>query len=204
MKVVKLSSILAVTAVVGCQNDVTAPVSRSLNSTPNAAITFDPATGIGFVGKGDVQLFFGWNNQMLQLNAANIDFRYSSGSTTTWTCTRTWVTGPAHNQVQHEVVQERQNSVSTSGLITTQGRNNSQGLNGPNTGFVLSPEGGAVTTTASGPAIGSCPASPSGFVYDNNAQTESNGGGLQIINNGGPGPWLSATGKSVNTWYNFP
>ena len=27
-----------------------------------ATVTFDPATGIGFVGKGDVQLAFGWNN----------------------------------------------------------------------------------------------------------------------------------------------
>jgi hypothetical protein len=34
-----------------------------------AAVTFNPMTGEGFVGKGDVQLIYGWNNQQLQLNA---------------------------------------------------------------------------------------------------------------------------------------
>jgi hypothetical protein len=98
----------------------------------------------------------------------------------------------------------RQSSVSTQGLITTQGRNISEGLNGPNTGFMLSPEGG-ITTESDGPAVGSCPASPSGFVYDNNAVTETSGGGLQIIaKTGAPGSWTSPTGKNVNVWYAFP
>jgi hypothetical protein len=34
-----------------------------------AAVTFDVNTGFGFVGKGDVQLAFGWNNKALQTNA---------------------------------------------------------------------------------------------------------------------------------------
>src|SRR3990170_2451923 len=31
--------------------------------TALAAVIFDPVTGEGFVGKGDVQLVFGWNNK---------------------------------------------------------------------------------------------------------------------------------------------
>lgn len=49
-----------------------------------AAVTFDASTGTGFVGKGDVQLAFGWNNKQLQANAAGVTFpgdRVSSGDT---------------------------------------------------------------------------------------------------------------------------
>ncbi|MGZ5183035.1 MAG: hypothetical protein ACXWC2_21365 [Ramlibacter sp.] len=42
----------------------------------NAGVTFDPNTGTGFVGKGDVQLAFGWNNAQLQTNAAGVGFSY--------------------------------------------------------------------------------------------------------------------------------
>lgn len=31
-----------------------------------ATVTFDPTTGKGFVGKGDLQTAFGWNNNQLQ------------------------------------------------------------------------------------------------------------------------------------------
>lgn len=43
-----------------------------------AAVTFDPPTGTGFVGKGDVQLAFGWNNADLQSKAAGVTFTYQS------------------------------------------------------------------------------------------------------------------------------
>jgi hypothetical protein len=46
--------------------------------------------GEGFVGKGDVQTIFGWNNAQLQANADQLTFHYSSLSTTvqetTWAC----------------------------------------------------------------------------------------------------------------------
>jgi hypothetical protein len=35
-------------------------VAFSLIPLANAAIQFDPLSGTGFVGKGDVQIFFGW------------------------------------------------------------------------------------------------------------------------------------------------
>lgn len=41
-----------------------------------AAVTFDPVTGTGFVGKGDVQTAFGWNNQQLQQNADGVGVHF--------------------------------------------------------------------------------------------------------------------------------
>lgn len=42
-----------------------------------AAVTLD-VNGNGFVGKGDVQLAFGWNNAALQSKAADVTFSYNS------------------------------------------------------------------------------------------------------------------------------
>jgi hypothetical protein len=41
-----------------------------------AEITFNPLTGTGFVGKGDVQTAFGWNNATLQTNAGGLEFSF--------------------------------------------------------------------------------------------------------------------------------
>ena len=55
------------------------------------AYRFDPATGTGFAGKGDVQLVLGLNNAQLQSQAASLTFATESTSVTdtTWTCTKT-------------------------------------------------------------------------------------------------------------------
>jgi hypothetical protein len=60
----------------------------------HATVTFDPATGKGFVGKGDVQLVFGWNNAQLQKKATTsgaIVFTYSESTIYSATCE--WTTG---------------------------------------------------------------------------------------------------------------
>ena len=46
--------------------------------TALAAVSFNPSTGTGFVGKGDVQTAFGWNNAQLQKNLSNVRFYYQS------------------------------------------------------------------------------------------------------------------------------
>lgn len=51
-----------------------------------AGVTFDPTTGTGFVGKGDVQSAFGWNNAQLQANAAGIGFVYDETVTYNAVC----------------------------------------------------------------------------------------------------------------------
>lgn len=60
-----------------------------------ASVTFDPFTGKGFVGKGDVQIPFGWNNAQLQANALQVSFTYSA--TNTYTVTEAWATGNPDN-----------------------------------------------------------------------------------------------------------
>lgn len=42
-----------------------------------AATSFDPSTGTGFAGKGDVQIPFGWSNSQLQAQAENVAFTYT-------------------------------------------------------------------------------------------------------------------------------
>lgn len=158
----------------------------TVSTAAYAAVTFDPATGRGFVGKGDVQLLYGWNNKDLQTNAANVDFRYSAVTVTevTWECTK--------QQQNGETTQEkaRTTTTSTQGLVTTVARENSKGKDGAVTGFNLSGyEGGAAETssTTEGPAVNSCPANPSGFVLSSPAGDPvevSSTGGLEVTRNG--------------------
>lgn len=64
----------------------TAAVAVSLAAAPAmAAVTFDPATGKGFVGKGDVQLALGWNNSQLQQNAGSLLFTSTQPASQAWT-----------------------------------------------------------------------------------------------------------------------
>ncbi len=49
----------------------------ALAGTAWAMTTLDTANGTGFVGKGDVQVPFGWNNATLQANANNLVFGYA-------------------------------------------------------------------------------------------------------------------------------
>ena len=65
--------------------------------TAFADATFDPGSGIGFVGKGDVQQAFGWNNKQLQDNVSGVDFLYEDLTAYDVTCkqnvTETFVNG---------------------------------------------------------------------------------------------------------------
>ena len=109
------------------------------------AVTFDPATGSGFVGKGDVQLAFGWNNAALQRNAAGVAF--SSRSVDTYAATCEWITGAGtRGQKTHEVVQSRSTSVSSE--ISYDARVRTQITGFTLTGF------GATTTTGTVPVVG--------------------------------------------------
>src|ERR671918_1859956 len=70
-------ALLALALVAGCQNDVAGPDAVKAGS-PALQVTVNPADGTGFVGKGDVQLIFGWNNKALQDNAGSVEFRANS------------------------------------------------------------------------------------------------------------------------------
>jgi hypothetical protein len=95
-----------------------------------ASVTFDPLTGTGFVGKGDVQSAFGWNNQQLQANAAGVSFTYIVEGTLSQTCEREAGASQVITRAFTQVI-------SVQAAVGSAGRNNSSGLNGPNTGFFL-------------------------------------------------------------------
>ena len=137
----------------------------ALSATSASAYTLNP-DGTGFVGKGEVQTAFGWNNQALQANADAVNFYVSTTteSETTWTCSRTTPAGG-------EIVQERSNTTTTEaqGLLDSTTRDKKQV-----TGFLIEGPDGELTTEIvdqDGPAIGSCPAGQSGFSFDGNEET---------------------------------
>jgi hypothetical protein len=63
-----------------------------------AAIEWTPENG-GFVGKGDVQSAFGWNNTGMQANYQAITFVYEASGGYSFECE--WWTGPDHNRTHH-------------------------------------------------------------------------------------------------------
>lgn len=82
-------------------------------SLAHAAVVFDEDTGNGFVGKGDVQLAFGWNNQALQSSAAGVGFHYETIQEYDAVCV--WTTGQGtRGQKTHKVTQHKSADVSTS------------------------------------------------------------------------------------------
>jgi hypothetical protein len=117
-----------------------------------AAVNFDPGTGTGFVGKGDVQLVFGWNNKQLQDNASSVQFRSSSEVVTevSWECTNT----------NNDNIQERARTSTTTvaGVLSAEGRDNK----GKITGFILNGYDGDPTETSvtDGPELNTCPSGP--------------------------------------------
>jgi hypothetical protein len=95
----------------------------------NASVTFDPVTGTGFVGKGDVQLAFGWNNAALQKNASGVSFSYQIRQDYVAVCT--WTTGEGTNgEKEHNVSHTRKFSVMASISYDARVRNQI-------TGFIL-------------------------------------------------------------------
>ena len=113
----------------------------------SASVTFDPNTG-GFVGKGDVQLAFGWNNAQLQKNASLVTFSYDSVDTYSATCT--WVTGEGtKGEKIHNVEHNRRASVAST--VAFSARTHSQ-----IDGFILTALGDTVTEGTAPVVGGTC------------------------------------------------
>jgi hypothetical protein len=80
-----------------------------------ATVTFNSGSGTGFVGKGDVQLAYGWNNQAAQANAGAIQFSTLSTIQYSWDCdwdTGTGTRGFKHHSVNHGATRSITDSVS--------------------------------------------------------------------------------------------
>jgi hypothetical protein len=121
----------------------------ALATPATAAVTFDPATGVGFVGKGDVQLAFGWNNSQLQTRAPGVSFAAESEtvSEVSWVCTNT------RNENTQE--RERTTTTSTTGVVSAVTRDGKKQVTGFNLqGYTGEPES---TSTTEGNPLNSCP-----------------------------------------------
>jgi hypothetical protein len=117
----------------------------------SASVTFDAETGTGFVGKGDVQLIYGWNNQALQANAGDVQFQ----AMTSVESERSWICTNSNNENTQE--RERTTTTTTAGVVASIARMKNQV-----TGFILAGYSGApvVTLTTDGPMLNSCPSGP--------------------------------------------
>ena len=72
-----LKSTKRITAAVGA----TVATTLLLAPAASAAVTFNETNGTGFVGKGDVQVAFAWNNKQLQTNATGVSFSFTQDAT---------------------------------------------------------------------------------------------------------------------------
>jgi hypothetical protein len=134
-----------------------------------AAVTFDPETGEGFVGKGDVQRVFDWNNKQLQDNADDVQFRASTVEEISWLC--------RHNTNPMAADQERSITTTTEGLVDETARERNQ-----ITGFILNGYDGDPMTETVGPDLHSCGAMRT-YVTDSD-ETEILSSGVQVSING--------------------
>jgi hypothetical protein len=108
-------------------------------------VYFDQATGTGFVGKGDVQTAFGWNNATLQKNGRDVWFSMESSDTYSATCT--WITGEGtRGEKTHDVTIPRHTTLNSA--IEYDARTHKQIDGYFLTGF------GASTTTGTAPVVG--------------------------------------------------
>ena len=132
---------------------VAAAAAACVSTAAVAAISFDPATGTGFIGKGDVQSALGLNNPQLQALylSGGISFKFSQSET--WQITCSWITDDGHT----EPVTKNKRTRRTRGVNATlnaNGRDISSGINGPNTGFIMSGFNGGGTTDEPIPSVG--------------------------------------------------
>ena len=116
----------------------------------SATVTYDPATGAGFVGKGDVQTVFVWNNAQLQSNAASVGFTYLAEDSYEFTCT--WITGEGTKGQKTHTADHVRTSTVNSAIAYDPRTNKKSDI----TGFTLT---GFGQTTESGfdPANPACP-----------------------------------------------
>lgn len=119
----------------------------AISTVAYAAVTFDSATGTGFVGKGDVQLALGLNNAQLQAQAGSLQFTYNATEVTE----RSWVCTKDNGNTQER---ERTTTSTVQGVVASVARVKNQ-----ITGFNLNGYSSSSTSgsTFDGPALNSCP-----------------------------------------------
>jgi hypothetical protein len=120
-----------------------------------AEVVFDPATGMGFVGKGDVQEALGWNDAALQASAGGVTFTY--GYTGIYQAVCTFTTGEGtRGEKTHNVPHSEEVDVSSAVIVSL--RRNPQSKV---TGFDLTGYGDGFSESGDVPVVGGpCPGNP--------------------------------------------
>lgn len=128
-------------------------VALALASTAALAeVVFYPETGTGFVGKGDVQDAFGWNDAGLQLHADGVTFTYGYSAMYEAVCTFTTGEGTRGEKI-HNVPHEEEMEVASDVIVAL--RRNPQSKV---TGFNLTGFGDAFSESGELPVVGgACP-----------------------------------------------
>jgi len=156
-----------------------------------ATVTFDPATGTGFVGKGDIQIPWGWNNAKLQSAAGSVTFSYVQTDVADYGVTCEWDTVNKIQTIHHAVTNTRSVNDTVAHDLASVTRKNPQGNV---TGFKLTGFG-ALTVTSSGDAVPSvgdgCPNGGDGIVTAVDILSATSRGGLYATSStAGTGPTL--------------
>lgn len=152
-----------------------AAATAMISSAAIASVTFDSNSGTGFVGKGDVQLVFGWNNAQLQSRASGVTFTYDAVDTYDVECYwETTTGGPNSKIVVHDITIPRHTRVNSS--VGYEARKNSSGVSGPITGFFLTGLGGTTTEGTTPVVGGTCPGASSVATIIGVTLTGSTGG----------------------------
>ena len=159
-----------------------AVAAATISTAALALVTFNPATGTGFVGKGDVQLAYAWNNKQLQDNAGGVSFVYDQ--TTSYEGVCTWTTGAG---TRGERIHNVDHTTSTAVLSTVgyEARKNSNGKDGSITGFFLNGFGSTVSTGGSAPYVGGpCHGNPGNDAVWSSVSATGSTGGLFVVYGG--------------------
>lgn len=146
-----------------------------------ATVTFNAADGTGFVGKGDLQLAFGWNNAQAQLHIPRVTFKYELSETYTAVCS--WTTGEGtRGERTHNVPRTR--SIDVNAQIAFDTRQNTQGQI---TGVRLLGYQGDVREVQAAPVVGEpCPGNQGHEGVWTSVEITSSSTGLYAIYNSTP------------------
>ena len=153
-----------------------AVAAATISSAALALVTVD-SNGYGFVGKGDVQLAFGWNNAAAQRNANAVSFHSQSSASYEAVCTFTTGEGTRGERI-HNVTHNRSTAVLSN--IASDPRKTDQWTGYNLNGF------GSVTTSGEVPEVGGACMGNNGHdgVWSSVTELGSTGNGLFVSYNG--------------------
>jgi hypothetical protein len=141
-----------------------------------SAYTMD-SSGAGWVGKGEVQSAYGWNNKAMQDNVGGVTFVYDATATYEVVC-------EFDNPGGHHVITQTKHT-GVNATVSSDARNNSNGKQGPMTGWYLTGLGASTTDGTALPAVGDgCPGNSGLGAVTSVEQTSSGEGGLYAVWNG--------------------